>query len=79
MKGRLSYKQLHDEIEALNTSVFDSLLNEDFEGFQNTIDEFADSGIMEQEELAAAREATATLFHDVNKGQYHVLHRGLCR
>lgn len=57
MKGRLSYKQLHDEIEALNTSVFDSLLNEDFEGFQNTIDEFADSGIMEQEELAAAREA----------------------
>lgn len=57
MKGRLSYKQLHDEIEALNTSVFDSLLNEDFEGFQNTIDEFADSCIMEQASLAAAREA----------------------
>lgn len=57
MKDRLSYKQLYDEIEALNASIFDSLLDGDFEGFQNRIDEFADSGIMEQEEFAAAREA----------------------
>ena len=57
MKDRLSYKQLYDEIETLNTSVFDSLINGDFESFQNTIDEFADSGIMEQEEFATAREA----------------------
>lgn len=32
MKDRLSYRQLYDELEALNTSVYDSLLNEDFEG-----------------------------------------------
>lgn len=57
MKDRLSYKQLYDEIETLNTSVFDSLMNEDFEEFQNTIDEFTDSGIMEQEEFATARAA----------------------
>lgn len=57
MKDKLSYKQLYDEIDALNTSVFDSLLNEDFEEFQNTIDEFIDSGIMKQEEFATAREA----------------------
>jgi len=57
MKDRLSYRQLYDEIEALNTSVYDSLLNEDFEGLQHTIDAFTDSGIMEQEEFAAAREA----------------------
>ena len=57
MKDRLSYRQLYDEIETLNASVFDSLLNEDFEGLQHTIDEFADSGIMEQEEFATAREA----------------------
>lgn len=57
MKDKLSYKQLYDEIETLNTSVFDSLINEDFETFQNTINEFTDSGIMEQEEFATAREA----------------------
>lgn len=57
MKDKLSYKQLYNEIETLNTSAFDSLLNENFEGFQNTINEFADSGIMEQEEFATAREA----------------------
>lgn len=57
MKDKLSYRQLYDEIETLNTSVFDSLINGDFESFQNTIDEFAGSGIMEQEEFATAREA----------------------
>lgn len=57
MKDKLSYRQLYGEIETLNTSVFDSLMNEDFEGLQHTIDEFADSGIMEQEEFATAREA----------------------
>ena len=57
MKDKLSYKQLYDEIETLNTSIFDSLINEDFEGFQNTINEFTDSGIMDQEEFATAREA----------------------
>lgn len=57
MKDKLSYSQLYDEIETLNTSVFDSLINEDFEGLQNAVDEFNDSGIMEQEEFATAREA----------------------
>lgn len=57
MKDKLSYKQLYNEIETLNTAVFDSLIDGDFEGFQNTINKFADSGIMEQEEFATAREA----------------------
>lgn len=57
MKDNLSYKQLYTELETLNTSVYDSLLNEDFEEFQNTIDEFINSGIMEQEKFASAREA----------------------
>lgn len=57
MKDRLSYRQLYDELEALNTSVYDSLLNKDFEELQHTIDAFTESGIMEQAEFAAAREA----------------------
>ncbi len=57
MKDRLSCRQLYDELEALNTSVYDCFVSGDFEGFQNTIDEFTDSGIMEQKEFAAAREA----------------------
>lgn len=57
MKDKLSYGQLYNELETLNTSAYDSLLNEDFEEFQNTIDEFSNSGIMEQEKFAAAREA----------------------
>ncbi len=57
MKDKLSYTQLYNEIETLNTSVYDSLLNEDYEKFQNTIDEFTASGIMEQEEFATARKA----------------------
>ena len=57
MKDKLSYSQLYTELEALNTSAFDSILQGDFEGFQNTIDEFIGSGIMEQEEFASAREA----------------------
>lgn len=57
MKDKLSYRQLYEELESLNTSVYDSLLNEDFEELQHTIDEFTDSGIMEQDEFAAARKA----------------------
>lgn len=57
MKDKLSYKQLYNELETLNASAYDSLLNEDFEQFQNSIDEFIASGIMEQEEFASAREA----------------------
>lgn len=57
MKDKLSYSQLYNELETLNTSAYDCFFNGDFEGFQNTINEFADSGIMEQEEFAAAREA----------------------
>lgn len=57
MKDKLSYSQLYIELESLNTSAFDSILRGDLEGFQNTIDEFTSSGIMEQEEFASAREA----------------------
>ncbi len=57
MNDILSYKQLYNELETLNTSAYDALLHEDFEGFQNTVDEFINSGIMEQENFATAREA----------------------
>lgn len=57
MQDILSYSQLYTELETLNTSVYDSLLHGDFEGFQNTIVEFISSSIMEQEKFAAAREA----------------------
>lgn len=57
MKDKLSYRQLYNELETLNTSAYDCFFNGDFESFQNTINEFADSGIMEQEEFATAREA----------------------
>lgn len=57
MKDKLSYSQLYNELETLNTSAYDCFFNEDFEGFQNTINKFADSGIMEQEEFTTAREA----------------------
>lgn len=57
MKDKLSYMQLYNELESLNTSVYDALLHEDFEEFQTIIEDFAASGIMEQAEFAAAREA----------------------
>ena len=57
MKDILSYSKLYNELETLNTSAYDSLLQRNFEGFQDIIDEFISSGIMEQEEFAAAREA----------------------
>ena len=57
MKDKLSYSQLYTKLEALNMSAFDSLLQGDFDGFQNTIDKFINSGIMEQEGFASAREA----------------------
>lgn len=57
MKDKLSYSQLYTELDSLNTSAYDSILNEDFDEFQNTIDEFINSGIMEQEKFANAREA----------------------
>lgn len=57
MKDKLSYMQLYSELETLNTSVYDALLHEDFEEFQSIINDFTASGIMEQEEFAAAREA----------------------
>ena len=57
MKDILSYSKLYNELETLNTSAYDSLLQRNFEGFQDIIDEFISSGIMEQEEFASAREA----------------------
>lgn len=57
MKDKLSYMQLYNELESLNTSVYDALLHEDYEEFQSIIEDFTASGIMEQKEFAAAREA----------------------
>lgn len=57
MKDKLSYSQFYNELETLNTPAYDCFFNGDFEAFQNTINEFTDSGIMEQEEFATAKEA----------------------
>lgn len=57
MKDILSYKQLYNELENLNTSAYDALLNEDFESFCSSIDNFFDSGITKQERFADARKA----------------------
>lgn len=57
MKDILSYKQLFNELTALNTSAYDFLLREDLDGFQNSVQTFIDSGIMEQEKFPAARAA----------------------
>ena len=57
MKDKLSYNQLYTELESLNTSAYGSLLQGDFEGFQNTINEFISSDIMEQEAFPSARKA----------------------
>ena len=57
MKDTLSYKQLFDELETLNSSAYSAFINEDFEGFLSIIDDFTSSGIMEQERFPLAREA----------------------
>lgn len=57
MKDILSYGQLFNELSALNESAYDFLLREDFDGFQNSVQSFIDSGIMEQEKFPAARAA----------------------
>ena len=57
MRDKLSYNQLYNELETLNTSAYSSLLNENFEQFQKIIDEFIASDIMEEEYFASAREA----------------------
>lgn len=57
MQDKLSYAQLYNELEALNASAYGALLNEDFESFCSAIDGFEQSGVMEQEEFPAAREA----------------------
>lgn len=57
MIDTLSYKQLFDEIDTLNTSAYSFLYNDDFEGFQGIIDDFIASGITESENFAIARTA----------------------
>lgn len=57
MKDRLSYKQLFEELENLNITAYSSLLDDDFDGFQEAIEKFIASGITGQEEFPAARAA----------------------
>lgn len=51
----LSYPQLYDKLEELNTSCFDFILNEDFNGFEETVTTFIESGITELENFDTAR------------------------
>lgn len=55
MQDTLSYGQLYNELENLNTSSYDALLKEDFERFHSVIDSFLDSGITKQKRFADAR------------------------
>lgn len=57
MKDTLSYKQLFNELEILNSSACSVFISGDFEKFNTVIDEFIASGIMDQERFPLAREA----------------------
>lgn len=53
----LSYRQLFNELEDLNTSAYDMLIQGNFEGFTDLLEAFADKGIAEQERFPYARAA----------------------
>lgn len=57
MTDILSYRQLFDELERLNTSAYDFLAEGDFEAFKGITDDFMASGITEQENFPSARAA----------------------
>lgn len=57
MYDTLSYKQLFNEIDTLNTSAYSFLYNNDFEGFQGIINDFIASGITESNNFDIARAA----------------------
>lgn len=57
MIDKLTFKQLFEQIENLNASAFNAFLNEDFESFDNIIDTFINSDIMELNEFPIARNA----------------------
>lgn len=57
MTDILSYKQLYTELENLNTNICDAIYNEDFEEFNNIINEFIATGIPKQKRFSTARQA----------------------
>lgn len=57
MNTILTYKDLFNQIETLNSSAYTFLLNNDFNSFTSLIEDFINSGIMEQERFSNARRA----------------------
>ena len=55
MMDKLSHMQILSKIEELNTNVYVSLLKGDINAFNKVIEEFEDSGIMEQENFEMTR------------------------
>lgn len=55
MIDKLSHMQILSKIEELNTNVYDCLLKGDINAFNKVIEEFEDSGIMEQENFEMTR------------------------
>ena len=55
MMDKLSHMQILSKIEELNTNVYDCLLKGDINAFNKVIEEFEDSGIMEQENFEMTR------------------------
>jgi len=53
----LSYRQLFNELEDLNVSAYDMIIQGDFEGFTDLLETFAGKGITEQENFPYARAA----------------------
>lgn len=55
MMDKLSHMQILSKIEELNTNVYDCLLKGDINAFNKVIEEFENSGIMEQENYEMTR------------------------
>lgn len=55
MMDKLSHMQILSKIEDLNTNVYDCILKGDINAFNKVIEEFEDSGIMEQENFKMTR------------------------
>lgn len=55
MIDKLSHMQILGKIEELNTNVYDCILKGDINAFNKVIEEFEDSGIMEQENFEMTR------------------------
>lgn len=57
MTDILSYEQLYDQLNNLNTNCCNAIFNNDYQEFNTIIDDFYASGIPNQEKFPIVREA----------------------